>query len=334
MAVSSFLGREPTTRGDRLCLTFLRHAPQRLVELVAGALARAKPLAPEPGWYFDVAAHDASPRVRFRRDLWEYYRVRRIERPVTLRWHDGLKVRAFLGNDMSLCLYVGGSFEPNEFVFLRSVLRPGMVFLDGGANDGLYSLFAARQLGPDGIVIAVEPSEREYERLVANLSVNRLATVRPQKVALGKEQGTGTLAIAEQGHEGQNTMGTSVSNPTVETTRHESVVVDTIDELVIREELTRLDFLKLDVEGSEVDVLEGARETIGRFRPLMLLEAEDERLASQRRTKEDFVRLVTAFGYKLWVFDRDSGQLRPARRPLEPEGNVIAGPATWTPPTI
>jgi FkbM family methyltransferase len=322
------------TRLERVRRWYLRRAPQRLLVATASALARSHPLNIEPGWHFDAGADDPRPLTQFRRDIWSSFRDRAITTPVILRWYDGLRVRLFLGNDLSLCLYAGGSFEPNEFVLLRSVLRPGMVFLDGGANDGLYSLFAARQIGPEGIVIAVEPSEREYERLIANLSVNRLATVRPQKVALGKERGTGTLAIAEQGHEGQNTMGARVSNPTVETTRHESVAVETIDELVSREGLTRLDFVKLDVEGSEVDVLEGARATVGCFRPLMLLEAEDERLASQGRTKEDFVRLVTEFGYELWVFDRDSGQLRPARRPLEPEGNVIAGHATWTPPTL
>jgi hypothetical protein len=80
----------------------------------------------EPGWYFDIAATDPSWLVQFRRELWTYYRERGIQRPVILRWYDGLRVRVFLGNDMSLCLYVGGSFEPNEFVLLDRILEPGM----------------------------------------------------------------------------------------------------------------------------------------------------------------------------------------------------------------
>ena len=55
-----------------------------------------------------------------------------------------------LGNDNSLCLYVCGSFEPNEFAFLDKVLKPGMVFVDVGANDGYYTLFAAQRVGPCG----------------------------------------------------------------------------------------------------------------------------------------------------------------------------------------
>ena len=53
-----------------------------------------------------------------------------------MRWHGGTTVDVTLGNDNSLCLYVCGSFEPNEFAFVDRVLKPGMVFIDVGANDG------------------------------------------------------------------------------------------------------------------------------------------------------------------------------------------------------
>jgi FkbM family methyltransferase len=319
---------------ERARRLYLENAPRALVEATARVLARGRPLAVEPGWRFDVGADDPRQLTQFRRDLWTYYRERKIQSPVLFHWYEGLRVRLFLGNDLSLCLYAGGSFEPNEFAFLHSALRPGMIFVDGGANDGLYSLFAARHVRPNGLVIAVEPSQREYDRLIANLRLNRIANVKATKIALGRESGVAALAIAEDGHEGQNTIGATVSNPTVETAWHETVPVETIDELVAAEELERVDFIKLDVEGSEVDALEGARATIARFRPLMLLEAEDERLASQQRTKDDFVQLVTGFGYELWIFDSATGQLRPARRPQEPEGNTVAAPQGWRPPML
>lgn len=323
---------EPT-RVERLRRWYLRRAPQRLLIATASALARSRSLEVEPGWRFDAGAHDLRQVTQFRRDIWRSFRDRSIGTPVILRWYDGLRVRLFLGNDLSLCLYAGGSFEPNEFAFLRAVLRPGMVFLDGGANDGLYSIYAARRLEPGGKVISVEPSSREFERLRANLELNKLANVETLKVALGGEAGEATLAIAEAGHEGQNTIGRRVSNPKVETTGHEAVPLETIDRLVERHALERLDFVKLDVEGSEVDALEGAQSAIARFRPLMLLEAEDERLASQHRTKRELVDLVSALGYALWVFDEKTGRLRPALRPHEPEGNAVAAPAGWHPPS-
>jgi FkbM family methyltransferase len=326
---------DPTApRLERLRRWYLRNASRRLVEVTASALARTGKLRPEPGWRFDAAAYDPRQLPQFRRDLWQYFRDHAIDRPVIYRWYDGLRVRLFLGNDLSLCLYAGGSFEPNEFAFLRAVLRPGMVFLDGGANDGLYSLYAARRVAPDGRVLAIEPSTREFQRLEANLILNRLSSVDALNVALGREVGEATLSIAEAGHEGQNTIGDRVSNPKVATKAHETMRLETIDVLVEQLGLSRLDFVKLDVEGSEIDALEGARSAIARFQPLMLLEAEDERLASQHRTKQDLFALMKEIEYELWVFDRDTAQLRPARPPDEPEGNTIAAPAGWVPPAV
>jgi FkbM family methyltransferase len=330
--VSSDLERDPIDRLERLWLAFLRRAPQPAVKLAAAAAARTRPLELEPSWRFDFAAGDPRALVRFRRDLWEYYRRHGIEKPVTLRWYDGLRVRSYLGNDMSLCLYVGGAFEPNEFVFLDSVLREGATFIDGGANDGIHSLFAAHRVGPTGTVIAVEPSSREYARLLENIRINELS-IAPVRAALGREAGEATLAVAESGHEGQNTIGDTVSNPTVRTVSHERVPKITVDQLVSERDVRRVDVIKLDVEGSEIDALVGARTTIARDRPLVLLEAEDERLASQGMTKADLRSIVDEIGYELHVFDQETGRLRPAVAPDEPEGNAVAAPPDWVPPS-
>jgi hypothetical protein len=80
--------------------------------------------------------------------LWEEAAERNIVIPLTLPWHGKTIVNVTLGNDNSLCLYVCGSFEPNEFAFLDQVLEPGMVFFDVGANDGYFTLFAARGWAP------------------------------------------------------------------------------------------------------------------------------------------------------------------------------------------
>jgi FkbM family methyltransferase len=330
--VSGALDRTPVTRTEKFALAFLKHAPQRIVEIAASLLARGKALESEPGWYFDIAATDPSMLTRIKRDLWEYYRDRGITRPVRLRWYDGLRIRVFLGNDMSLCLFVGGSFEPNEFVFLDAVLADGMTFIDGGANDGIYSLFAAKRVGGSGTVLAVEPSSREFDRLRANLMLNRQLAVTAVRAALGSAEGEADLAVAERGHEGQNTIGASVSNPKVQTAGYETVPVTTVDALVEAHRLDRVDVVKLDVEGSEVEALLGAARTIERFRPLIQVEMESERLASQGRTKDDLRALLAAASYDLYIFDSETGGLRAAREPDEPEGNAIAAPRGWQPP--
>jgi FkbM family methyltransferase len=307
-----------------------------MVHVVATALAHGRPLALEPGWQRRVVGDDKRWLTQLRHEIWAHYRDNDIDTPVVFRWYDGLRLRLFLGNHLSLCLYVLGSFEPNEFVLLRTVLRPGMVVLDGGANEGLFSLYAARLVHPSGTVIAVEPSARELARLQANAELNHVDGVKLLKLALGSHVGEASLAVAESRYGGMNAIGDQISSvsPRVRTHSRENVRMETIDVLVDRLELSRLDFIKLDVEGSEVDALEGARASIIRFRPTILLEAETERLASQARSKRDLVELLADLGYELWVFDAESAQLRRAVLPAEPEGNAVAAPRGWRPPTL
>jgi FkbM family methyltransferase len=297
-----------------------------------------RPLALEPDWHFRVPGDDEGQLTLLKRDIWGYYRENGIDRPIAFRWYDGLRVRLYLGNDLSLCLYVLGSFEPNEFVFLRNALKPGMVVLDGGANEGLFSLYAAQRIMPGGAVLAVEPSTREFERLAANIALNRLDNVMTFKVALGSRAGDALLAIADSHHAGMNTIEVGDSRKAMAgwtTVSRETVSLETIDELVARSGLQRLDLVKLDIEGSEVDALDGAKATIARFQPTILLEAEETRLATLGRTKEDLVQAVDELDYELWVFDSRSGQLRPANLAVEPEsGNVIAAPRSWRPPVL
>jgi len=209
-----------------------------------------------------------------------------------------------------------------------------MVFVDGGANDGYYSLFAARRVGKRGRVLAVEPSSREYERLEENVRYNRFTNVTLVHAALGDSEGSAALAVAAAGHEGQNTLGDRVSNPAVETIRQETVRMTTLDLIVEANALDRVDVVKLDVEGSEFHALSGARKTIDRHRPILQLEAETERLASRGKTKDDLLALLGEIGYSQYVFDEASAELRSPVSPNEPEGTLIAAPASWAPPQL
>ena len=337
-AIKSLRGRRvtPAALAARTRSDFLERAPRRVVHAFATGLGRVRPLALDPDWRFRVPDDDEGQLTILKRDIWEHYRRNGINTPIVFRWYDGLRVQLYLGNDLSLCLYVLGAFEPNEFVFLRQVLEPGMVVLDGGANEGLFSLYAAHRIGSRGLVLAVEPSRREFARLEANIGVNRLDNVRTFKAALGSRVGEALLAVAQARHAGMNAIeADDRGEPTADWIESkETVPLETIDELVARSGINRLDLVKLDIEGSEVNALEGARATIARFQPTILLEAEEARLRSQGRTKEDLVHALVDLGYELWVFDAGSAQLRRPELPGEPEGNAIAAPRGWQPPVL
>ena len=242
--------------------------------------------------------------------LWRYALKNNLHVPLVLPWHEGTKVEVTLGDDESFCVYVAGSFEPNEFAFLDRTLRHGMTFLDIGANHGLYSLFAAGRVGTPGRVVAFEPSSRERHILQRNLSLNRLSNVTVLPVALADERAEAHLQIAPVLHGGHNTLG-GFAHEGVAAVAAELVPVETLDEVADRLELDKVDVIKIDVEGAEVRVLKGAHRLLTTCRPVLLIEANDEALRKQATSTSQLVDLLRSLDYEIFVFLDKTGLAEP-----------------------
>jgi len=296
-------------------------------KLLAAAAAAVPPppvVKPYPGWRFCIEESTPTPDVARRLALWTAFKQRRIMTPVRLPWYDGIELGVILGNDLSRCVYVNGSFEPNEFNFLAGCLKPGMVVVDAGANEGLYSLFASRRVGNAGLVLAVEPSPRELLRLRDNIARNRVSNIRVHAVALSDRAGRARLRIAEHEHAGQNTLG-QFAYEIRDAGMHE-VEVAPLDELLQRENVRRVDLIKLDVEGSEYSLLRGAHGTLKQHRPILLFEIFERALRHQGATPGVIFKLLEDLGYRILVFDGKSGLPVDWDGQHPPSQNVIAVP--------
>jgi FkbM family methyltransferase len=286
---------------------------------------RAPRLGVVPGWRFALEYYVTYPWWVMRRGaLWRCALEHQLAIPLVVPWLAGTRVGVTLGDDSSLCLYVSGSFEPNEFAFLDRVLRPGMTVVDVGANEGLYTLFAARRVGPSGRVIAVEPSSRERGRLEANLARNRVGNVTVVPHALANAPGSAELKIAPRRHGGHNTLGQFVYEGETAIAR-EKVTVETLDALGARLRLVRVDALKIDVEGSELRLLSGGRTLLSQRRPIVLIEANEEALRRQGTGTEALVDLLLSLDYQIHVF-KESGMTEPWMRGRDLSENIVALP--------
>jgi FkbM family methyltransferase len=276
---------------------------------LAAQLAWCRPLGRYPGWHFDKEWDNPALAYRLRRALWLEARDRRLEEAFVFDWYDDLRVHCRLGNDVSKQLYVGGCFDPNEFAFLAEVLRPGMTFVDVGANEGLYATFAAARVGPRGRVWAFEPSPRERERLRANLDLNPADNVRVFETALGAHEGTAALSVAGYGHEGQNTLGAFVYEVELETTVQ--VGVARLDTLARSHGLDRCDVLKIDAEGADCAVLEGSGALLAALRPTVLFEANEAALGNHGSSLDATLGLLAEAGFDAFAFGAETGVLEP-----------------------
>jgi FkbM family methyltransferase len=170
-------------------------------------------------------------------------------------------------------------------------LKPnqGDVVIDAGAHYGFYTLPASRLVEKDGLVIAFEPASRNYRGLLANLQVNKIKNVKPFKMALGDFDGEVKLYLG--GHPGVHSIVYQHSK------RFELVPIKRLDTVVNEFGLSKVNLIKLDTEGAELKILQGALSTIKRHRPRLTIAAyhystESEEIVEWLRENEPFYHIV------------------------------------------
>jgi FkbM family methyltransferase len=207
--------------------------------------------------------------------------------------------------------------EP-ELRELAQFVRPSSVFIDIGANIGLYSLKAARLVGRHGAVVAVEPGRAAADLLERNLALNGFANVRLVRAALADKIGTAALYHTPLGDDPQAfsllTDGSAVEAETVATT--------TLDALVADAGLATVDCLKIDVEGAEPLVLAGGQATLARWRPTVIFEINATLARRSVQAPDAAWRQLAGLGYRFCRLQR--GALTAIDRMPEDFGNVIA----------
>jgi len=217
-----------------------------------------------------------------------------------------------------------GGFELAERAFVSRVLRSGMTVLDIGAHHGLYTLLASKTVGPSGQVIAFEPSPRERKALRLNVRLNRCKNVLVQELALGNEEGETKLHVVDHLETGCN----SLRPPALPgSTSLVSVRVISLDQWLAVRDLRSVDFIKLDVEGGELSVLQGAKRLLERPpRPVILVEVQDIRTRPWGYRGREIIDFLSAKGYK-WFSLSAEGPLAPLDVRAETyDGNFVACP--------
>jgi FkbM family methyltransferase len=195
---------------------------------------------------------------------------------------------------------------------------------DLGAHRGLYMLLASKRVGPSGRVFAFEPSPRERRTLRLHLMLNRRRNVVLQKYALGNEDGAKDLFVVQGSQTGCNSLRPPIALSGTVPVR---VQVTRIDDWVTTQKISSIGFIKLDVEGSEMSVLEGAAELLKRRpRPVILAEVQDLRTEPWGYKAKDILIYLETRRYK-WFSLVAGGELEYLDvSPLRFDGNFVAFP--------
>jgi FkbM family methyltransferase len=148
-----------------------------------------------------------------------------------------------------------GSYEQPQTSRILSHLRPGMTFVDVGANVGYYSAMASSIVGDVGRVISCDPNPYSFDRLSGWIQANQAKNITPVCVALGGEEGTLTTHFADADNHTASLVHGLLPSETRETT---VVAVKTLDSEAERLGLGHIDVMKIDVDGYESEVFKGS----------------------------------------------------------------------------
>ena len=205
--------------------------------------------------------------------------------------------------------------EP-ELQYLHLLLDAGGVFVDCGANIGVYTLKAATLVGEQGSVIAFEPGHESATRLEKNVSLNKFPQVKIVRKALAEKNG-----IAQLYHTGGGPVAFSlIAGGTA--TGHEDVEITTLDTALRELGITRLDCFKIDVEGAESLVIRGALDSIRKYRPKIIFEINSAGTHRSGRRASEAWDLLHEIGYSFFFLR--NGELKEVSTFPETTGNMIA----------
>ena len=172
-------------------------------------------------------------------------------------------------------------------------LAPGMTFFDIGANVGFVTLIAASLVGPSGSVHAFEPVPENIAAIRENLELNGIDWVELHETAVARRSGSASLIDSTVSAFSRLEQ---ITSPTEARDRIE-VAVTSIDELLASGSVPKPDVVKIDVEGAELEVIEGMRDTLAELKPVLLCEVHD--------CNADYVELMNALGYETVNLDED-----------------------------
>lgn len=211
---------------------------------------------------------------------------------------NGIKYELDISDYIQYIIYFGLDVEPKEILY--NSIKDGMYVLDIGTNMGETLLNFAR-LNPSGKNYGFEPVPFLFEKAKKNIDLNAFRNIYLNNLAISDQKGSLFFELPPNRNFG------SINMSLEPTPNSREVKAVTIDDFIEFHQISKVDFIKIDVEGFEYKVLRGAVKSIQKFKPLLFIELIDEYLKKKGSSASQLVQFVSSLGYN--VFDADDMSL-------------------------
>lgn len=246
-------------------------------------------------------------KVGFVRLLWIVFEAVRktlkLPASATIQ-RQGLQFQIDYHEAIDFCLFLTGEYEPDLMRSYSSWCKPGDVLLEIGANRGAHTLPLAKHLGPNGRIIAIEPTREAFERLLKNREIN--PTLQNNIEAYQLFMGAGQETKLPTTISASWSVSVPVSHPSRSKIDQglpcstEGAKVSTIDQLMQELNCQQLNTIKLDVDGNELVVLKGGVQTISHFQPTLVIELAPIHFSVRQDSFSDLIDWLSLHHYQLY----------------------------------
>lgn len=203
---------------------------------------------------------------------------------------ENIKYRLDISDYMEYTLYFGIKAESRAT--LLSLIKEDMIILDIGTNIG-ETLLNFAKINTKGINYGFEPVPYLYQRAKHNISLNNFENIILNNIALSDKKEKLFFHIPQNNNSGGIAMSKNAQQGMLE------VEAMTLDNFVSNQNIEKIDFIKIDVEGFEMNVLKGGSETLTKMKPQMFIELVDNHLKRQNTSSKEVILFLKNIGYKI-----------------------------------
>lgn len=231
-------------------------------------------------------------------------RLRPIELAVLLKWL--LRIRRQLAEASGLEMWVDpvsnfgsrliaeGSYEPDLTQACRTILRNGDTFFDVGGNEGWFSMVACQSVGAAGRVFTVEPQERLWPVILENASLNHFANLMLLPFGVAREEAVVEMNLYPSLNSGSSNFGSGRRR----FDKVQRVTVMPLEKLIDQSGAARIDLMKIDIEGFELEALVSAGRHLGSTIRRLVVEIHPPLLKARGESEEQVRELLAERGYR------------------------------------
>ena len=214
--------------------------------------------------------------------------------------------KIYLDQNDSLRLSIHGSHEPFETELLSKWIKESDYVLDLGANIGYFTLIMSKLVGDSGKVFSFEPSMDNFEILKKNIKVNNCNNVIIENMAVGNKNGEIKLYLSDN-----QSMHTLYEN-TISTNRSVTVPIIKLDDYYNKKSINKINVIKMDVEGAELDTLRGMSNILTENKDVVLfVEFNPESIKKAGMLPKDQLAFIDDLGFKIYVIYESAQKIKP-----------------------